>query len=152
MPEKVTFGANNYNQKKDEKMSKKKTAKKLVKKLAKKSAMPKKTARKKKATPEELFGEWWNKNAIKKVDKIEKDWLKSNEPNDEEDDGGGDDWHVNQMMHNGDAHDLTYEIAERVFLTGYKGNKWGLSMEDSLFCELDEIICDAYLAGKESVS
>jgi len=138
VPEKVTFGANNYNQKKDEKMSKKKTAKKLVKKLAKKSAMPKKTARKKKATPEELFGEWWNKNA-KKVDKIEKAWLKSKL--------------IGRYGFDcGYAHDLTYEIAERVFLTGYKGNKWGLSMEDSLFCELDEIICDAYLAGKESVS
>jgi len=114
--------------------------------------MPKKTARKKKATPEQLFGEWWNKKASKKVEKIEKAWLKSNEPNDEEDDGGGDDWHVNQMMHAGDAHEMTYEIAERVFLIGYKGKNWAPSMGDSLFCDLDEIIGEAYLAGKESVS
>ena len=114
--------------------------------------MPKKKAAKKKATPEQLFSEWWNKKAVKKVDKIEKAWLKSNEPNDEEDEGGGDDWHVNQMMHSGDAHELTYEIDERVFLSGFKGEKWKPSMGDSLFCDLDEIISDAYLAGKESVS
>jgi len=114
--------------------------------------MAKKKTAKKKATPEQLFGEWWEKKASKKVDKIEKAWLKSNEPNSDEDDCGGDDWHVNQMMHNGDAHELAYEIAERVFLSGYKGEKWEPSMGDSLFCDLDEIIGDAYLAGKESVS
>lgn len=112
--------------------------------------MTKKTARKKKATPEQLFSEWWNKKAVKKVDKIEQAWLKSNEPNSDED--GGDDWYVNQMMHAGDAHELTYEIAERVFLIGYKGKNWAPSMEDSLFCDLDEIIEAAYLAGKEMVS
>jgi hypothetical protein len=47
---------------------------------------------------------------------------------------------------------MTYEIAERVFLAGYKGEKWEPSMGDSLFCDLDEIINNAYLAGKESVS
>jgi len=56
------------------------------------------------------------------------------------------------MMHAGDAHEMTYEIAERVFLIGYKGKNWAPSMEDSLFCDLDEIISDAYLAGKEMVS
>ena len=52
---------------------------------------------------QELFDKWWNK-ASKKVSKIEKQWLKGNEPNDPDDTGGGDHWHVNQMMHNGDAH------------------------------------------------
>lgn len=44
----------------------------------------KKTAKKKKATPEQLFGEWWENKAVKKVDKIEKFWLDSNEPNEDE--------------------------------------------------------------------
>jgi hypothetical protein len=105
---------------------------------------------KKKATPEELFSEWWKK-AAKKVDRIEKAWLGSNEPNSDEE-GGGDDWHVNRMMHSGDAHELTYEIAERVFLSGYNGEDWAPNMGDSLFCDLDDIIGSAYLAGKESVS
>jgi hypothetical protein len=106
----------------------------------------------KKATPEQLFGEWWSKKAEKKVSKIEKAWVSSNEPNGEEDEPGGDDWHVNQMMHDGDAHGMTYEIAEQVFLMGFKGEKWEPNMADSLFCDLDDIIFDAYLAGKEMVS
>jgi hypothetical protein len=124
----------------------------MAKKTAKKVALKKK-APKKKATPEQLFSEWWEKKAVKKVNKIEKAWLDSTEPNGEEDeDEGTDSWCVNQMMHNGDAHEMTYEIAERVFLAGYKGEKWEFSMGDSLFCELDQIINDAYLAGKEMVS
>lgn len=105
----------------------------------------------KKATPSELFGEWWRKKAQKKVDKIEKTWLKSNPPNEDEE-PGGDEWHVNQMMHSGDAAEIAYDIAERVFLMGYEGEKWEFNMGDSLFCDLDEVICAAYLAGKESVS
>lgn len=111
-----------------------------------------KKKQKKKATPEELFGEWWEKKASKKVVKIEKKWISSNEPNGEDDEPGGDDWHVNQMMHDGDAQEMTYEIAERVFMLGFKGKKWEPDMSDSLFCDLDEIIEDAYLAGKEMVS
>lgn len=107
----------------------------------------------KKATPEQLFGEWWDKKASKKVSKIEKAWIKSTEPNSEEDDDEGtDSWLVNQMMHNGDAHEMTYEIAERVFIMGFNNKKWEASMSDSLFCDLDEVINDAYLVGKEMVS
>jgi len=115
--------------------------------------MAKKRAVKKKATPEELFREWWSKKASKKVHKIEKAWLKSNEPNVEgSEDEGTDSWCVNQMIHSGDAHDMTYEIAERAFFAGYKGEKWEPDMGDSLFCDLDEVIQDSYLVGKEMVS
>lgn len=106
----------------------------------------------KKATPEELFAEWWNKKGGKKVSKIEKAWLKSNEPNADDEEGGGDDWHVNRMMHAGEAHEMTWDIAERAFLAGHNGEKWEPDMGDSLFCDLDEVVNDAYLAGKESVS
>lgn len=105
----------------------------------------------KKATPEELFEEWWAK-AEKKVSKIQSKWIKKNAPNDPDDEPGGDDWHVNQMMHDGEAHYMTYEIAERVFLMGYRGENWSPNMSDSLFCSLNEIIEAAYLAGKEMVS
>lgn len=81
---------------------------------------------KKKATPEELFSEWWKKKARKRVLKIEKAWVSSTE--------------------------MTYDIALRVFLTGYRGERWEPGMGDSLFCDLDSVIGDAYLAGKESVS
>lgn len=108
-------------------------------------------ARKKKATSEQLFAEWWKKKAEKRVLKIEKDWLKKNAPNEDEE-GGGDHWHVNQMMHDGDASGMTFEIAERVFLMGQGGEMWEMNMSDSLFCDLDQVIEDAYLAGKEMVS
>lgn len=115
--------------------------------------MAKKKLARKKATPEELFSEWWGKKAEKMVTKIEKAWLACTEPNGEEDDDEGtDSWHVNQMMHDGDAHEMTYEIAERAFKMGYLGKKWEAGMENSLFCDLDEVVDLAYLAGKESVT
>ena len=124
-------------------MSKKKKTK--VKKPSKKSKV--KSISK---SPKELFSDWWNKIAVKKVDKIEEDWLKKNEPNDPEEDGGGDDWCVNEMMHNGDAHEMTYDIAEQVFMKGCSGEAWEYSQSDSLYCELDDVICEAYNAGKNS--
>lgn len=99
--------------------------------------------------PKDLFGDWWSKVAQKKVDKIEKNWIKENEPNDPDDDGGGDHWHVNQMMHDGDATEMTAEIAEEIFLKGYNGEEWTGDMSDSLFCDLDEVISLAYEAGKK---
>lgn len=119
-------------------MSKKKTVKLKVTSKSKKLTK----------TPQDIFGDWWNKNAVKKVDKIEKKWLKQNEPNDPEEDAGGDHWHVNEMMHNGDAHEMTYDIAEEVFIKGYSGEKWEYNQGDSLYCELDDVICEAYEAGK----
>ena len=56
------------------------------------------------------------------------------------------------MMHAGDAHEMTWDIAERAFLAGHNGEKWEPDMSDSLFCDLDDVVNDAYLAGKESVS
>lgn len=97
---------------------------------------------------QELFDSWWNK-ASKRVIKIEKQWLKHNEPNDPDDSGGGDDWHVNEMMHNGDAHENTYEKSQEVFMKGYSGEDWEPNMSDSLFCELNEIIESAYEEGKK---
>ena len=103
--------------------------------------MKKKTS--KKSKPIKLkysnFDEWWGKIASKKVDKIE---------NDPEDDGGGDDWCVNEMMHNGDAHEMTSENAQPIFEMGAKGKSWTMDQSDSLYCDLDEVIMEAYEAGK----
>lgn len=140
------------------KIAENKPAKKAVKKnkVAKNKSNKKPVLKKKEPAkkavknPQELFSDWWEKVACKKVNKIEKDWIKENEPNDPDEDGGGDHWCVNEMMHNGDAHEMTAEIAERVFVTGYNKEKWELTMSDGLFCELDEIIEMAYEAGKKA--
>jgi len=129
-------------------MAKKKIVKKTAKKVAKKTV--KKTVVKKKPTKFKDFGDWWDKVAQKKVDKIERDWIKETEPNDPEEDGGGDSWHVNQMMHDGEAHNMTYDIAEEIFNKGKNGEQWESSMGDSLFCDLDDVIFEAYEAGKNS--
>lgn len=121
-------------------------------KKAKKTKPEKKVAKNKsakKVVTFSSFGEWWTKVAEKKVAKIEKTWLKQNEPNDPEDDGGGDHWHVNQMMHDGEAFNMTYDIAEQIFALGVKKEEWIPSMSDSLFCELDDVIFEAYEAGKK---
>lgn len=121
----------------------KKIAKKPVKQIVKKSI------KKVQKTPEELFGDWWNKIAEKKVSKIESKWLKENEPNDPEEEGG-DHWHVNEMMYSGDASEMTYEIAKEIFILGYKKESWEMTQSDSLYCDLDEVIMMAYEAGKKS--
>lgn len=121
------------------------------KSVAKKPAAKKSVAKKpKKVAPEVLFGEWWGKVAQKRVSKIEDEWVKENEPNDPEDDGGGDHWHVNEMMHSGDASEMTYDIAEQVFIKGYNKEKWQMSQCESLYCELDSVIDEAYEAGRKA--
>lgn len=108
--------------------------------------MAKKIAAKKKTlSAEELFRDWWDKKASKKVEKIEKKWVKENEPNDPEEDGGGDHWHVNQMMHDGEAYNMTYDCAEESFMQGFNGEDMNASR---LYCELDCIVDEAYEAGK----
>lgn len=93
-----------------------------------------------------LFQDWWQKIATKKVIKIEKKWLKENQPN-EDDEPGGDHWHVNQMMHDGEAYNMTYDAAEEAYNQGVEG----LDLDaDRLYCELDNIVIEAYEAGKLS--
>jgi hypothetical protein len=141
----------------------KKTAKKkkATKKVSKKSATKKAKALKKKATVKKKvakkkavfkkfksFDEWWQNVAQKKVEKIENRWLKENEPNDPEDEGGGDHWHVNEMMHSGDASEMTYEIAREAWEKIASGEAWELGQESSLYCELDDVIIEAANAAK----
>jgi hypothetical protein len=118
----------------------------------KKKVQPAKKAAKKKikatAPKWKTFEEWWVKVAQKQVDKIERDWIKETEPNDPNDDGGGDSWHVNQLMHDGEAHNATYDIAEEVFKKGVNGEAWEMTMGDSLFCDLDSVIIESYEAGQ----
>lgn len=95
------------------------------------------------------FDEWWSRIASKKVDKIEKSWIRKNKPNDPSEDGGGDHWHVNEMMHNGDAHEMTWEVCKEIFEKGEKGEDWSFEQYDSLYCELDDVIDESYLAGRK---
>jgi hypothetical protein len=116
--------------------------------------MKKKISKKTKPVKSKLnysnFDEWWSKVASKKVDKIENSWIKETEPNDPDDDeGGGDNWHVNEMMHNGDAHEMTCEISQPIFEMGLKGESWTMAQTDSLYCDLDSVIAEAYEAGKK---
>ena len=110
--------------------------------------MKKKTAK----TPAKWkdFNEWYGKVASKMVSRIERKWLKENKPNDDDEEEGGDHWCVNEMMHNGDAHELTAENAEPVFLKGRNNEPWEMNQADSLYCDLDEVIKLAYEAGKAS--
>lgn len=94
------------------------------------------------------FQDWWQKVAQKKVTKIEKRWIKNNKPNDPEEDEGGDYFYANRMMHDGEAHNATYDIAEEVFNKGCKGEDWTMDVSYALFCELDQVIEEAYEAGK----
>ena len=118
----------------------------------KKRPVKKKPVKKKKATSGGWsgFSEWWDKVAQKKVDKIERAWISVHEPNDPEEDAGGDHWHVNEMMHSGGAHETTAEIAEEIFEKGRKGEKWQMSQCESLYCELDSVIDEAYEAGRKA--
>lgn len=56
------------------------------------------------------------------------------------------------MMHNGDAHEMTAEIAEEIFEKGRKGEPWRMAQENSLYCELDEVIEESYEAGRNCKS
>jgi hypothetical protein len=94
------------------------------------------------------FDEWWQNVAQKKVEKIENKWLKENEPNNPEDEGGGDHWHVNEMMHGGDASEMTYEIAREAWEKIASGEVWEFGQESSLYCELDDVIIEAAKAAK----
>lgn len=95
------------------------------------------------------FDQWWSLVAGPKVRKMEAAWIKDNEPNDPDDDGGGDHWHVNEMMHNGDAEEMTAEISFEIFEKGRKGEPWEMAQENSLYCELDAVIEESYEAGKK---
>lgn len=100
-----------------------------------------------KKDPAEMFETWWNNSGSSKVSKIEKKWLKENKPNDPDDEEGGDFWCVNEMMHNGDAHEMTYENAKTAFEKGMNGED--ADQCDSLYCELDSVIWDAHAVGKK---
>lgn len=96
--------------------------------------MPKKIA---KATPEQLFSEWWNKNA-KKVARMTK--LR-------------DTYQISLLEPSvGKAYEVVLGRANNAFRAGHLGNIWKPSEQDRLNFNLDKIIEDAYLAGKESVS
>ena len=101
-------------------------------------------------TPKELFDDWWSKTGSAKVSKIVNKWTKENEPNADEE-AGGDYWHVNRMMHEGEAERMTEETAEEIFIKGANGEDWEPNQFDSFYnAELDAVIMEAYKAGKKN--
>jgi len=94
------------------------------------------------------FADWWDKSKSQsKTDMYVKKWIKANPPN-EDDEPGGDHWHVNQMMHEGEANELCYEIAMEVFnRTLSDGEDAKPTQSDALYCGLDQIIWDAHSAA-----
>ena len=99
------------------------------------------------------FEEWWKKNKQqKKVEKFVKRWLKANPPNSEDEEEGGDFWHVNRMIHDGDAEEMVYDTAKDVFdrtlQTGAAGKP---DQSDSLYCDLDNIIWEAHEAAMKEL-
>jgi hypothetical protein len=101
--------------------------------------MPKKKAAKTKATLDQLFNEWWKKNADKKVARIANS-------------RGG--YRLGPWLEPGDdrAWEVVWGLAHNAFRAGHLGEIWNPSEERVVGFGLDKIIEDAYLAGKESVS
>jgi hypothetical protein len=107
----------------------------------KKSAKPKKKA----TSPQELFNDWWAKVASKKVEKIESAYLKENPDYDPEDDDMSDSGCVHRMMHEGEAENISYDESQTAFIQGFNNEKFDAGY---LYCELDDIVAEAYEAGK----
>lgn len=97
-------------------------------------------------TPQSLFMDWWEKTGSKKAEKMEADYLKDNPDYDPEDDDMSDGGCVHRMMHEGEAVNMTYDAAEVAFVQGYNNEKIDA---DCLYCELDDVVSDAYEAGKK---
>lgn len=95
------------------------------------------------------FDSWWEiSKSQNKINKFRLKWLKENPPNPEDEDCGGDFWHVNQMVHEGEADDMCYENAREVFeRTLEEGEEGKPTQCDSLYCDLDDIIWDGYNAA-----
>lgn len=102
-----------------------------------------------KISPEVLFQDWWGKTGSKKTYKIESAYLKENPDYDPEDDDMTDSGCVHRMMHEGEAENMTYESAEIAFIQGYNKEKFDAG---GLYCELDDVISDAYEAGKKQAN
>jgi hypothetical protein len=99
--------------------------------------------------PATLFDAWWDAyNAQEKIDKFVRRWRKSNPPNPEDEDCGGDHWHVNQMVHTGEADEMCLETARDVFTRTLTDGEDGRPTQlDSLYCDLDDIVDAAYEAA-----
>jgi len=57
---------------------------------------------------------------------------------------------VHRLVHEGETENTVWEICQEVFEKGYDGVDWSMSMSDSLFCELDNVIELAFEAGQRA--
>jgi len=97
-------------------------------------------------TPKDLFQNWWGKVGSKKVEKMESKYLKENPDYDPDDDDMSDSGCVHRMMHEGEAENMTYDASEVAFIQGYNNEEINA---DCLYCELDDVVGEAYKAGKK---
>lgn len=97
--------------------------------------------------PKVLFQNWWEKKGGKLVSKMEKQYIKENPEYDPDDEDGSDGGCVHRLFHEGEAYNMTYDIAESVFLKGHNNETWEPNQSDSLYCELDTVIELAYQEG-----
>lgn len=97
----------------------------------------------------ETFDKWWAEVAEPRMNHYIDGYLEENPDYTDEDvedysDGGC----VHRMIHEGETANLLWEVCQEVYNKGYSGRDWELSMSDSLFCELDDIITLSYEAGQ----
>tara|TARA_B100002019_G_scaffold22698_1_gene17260 strand:- start:661 stop:990 length:330 start_codon:yes stop_codon:yes gene_type:complete len=97
----------------------------------------------------ETFDNWWAEIAIPRVNYYIDEYLETN-PEYTEDDiqDYSDSGCVHRMIHEGEAENMLWDICQEVFEKGYNGEEWEMTMGDSLFCELDDIIHLSYEAGQ----
>ena len=57
---------------------------------------------------------------------------------------------VHRLVHEGEVDNVLWDICQEVFQLGYEGTEWEMSMSDSLFCNLDDIISLSYNAGQKT--
>lgn len=119
----------------------------MAKKKKIKVAKKKKVATKKATKIPTDFSTWWEQVGEKKVSKMEKQYLRENPDYDPDEELGGDSSYVHAMYHQGEAHNMTYEIAEEAFNKALNGEEWEMSQSSSLYCELDGVIIEAHEAG-----
>ena len=94
------------------------------------------------------FNVWWEQVGEPKASKMVEEHCREHEPNDPDDSAGGDSWHVNDLMHSGEAVEQIAERAGGLFKKGRAGEFWEMTTSDTSYCELDEVLEEAYEAGK----
>lgn len=97
----------------------------------------------------EEFDTWWSEVAQSRMDYFIDNYLNTNPEYTEEDvEDYTDSGCVHRLVHEGETGNVLWQICQEVFEKGHNDENWEMSMSDSLFCELDDIIQLSYEAGQ----